>query len=196
MREKIGIFEGESISPTLMICDRCKLHKENLNVKSSEPNKQKVLDSRRYFSDYLAKGTLNTEICTIIEKMLNDSEKKFEINESYHERKLEFMATTGYNFENNKILDYIGIVSGEVVLGTGIISDLGATLSDILGANASSYQSKLGQCKEATMQIITEKALQLGANAIIGVDFDIMTIGNNMIVVSANGTAVIIKKNT
>lgn len=45
------------------------------------------------------------------------------------------------------------------------------------------------------MQIITEKALQLGANAIIGVDFDIMTIGNNMIVVSANGTAVIIKKN-
>lgn len=147
--KKLGIFEGESISPILMICDACKVHKENLNGKSSEPNKQKALDSRRYFTEYLAKGTLNTEVCTIIEKMLNDSEKKIEINESYHERKHEFKATTGYNFENNKILDYIGIVSGEVVLGTGIISELGAGLSDILGANASGYQNKLGQCKDA-----------------------------------------------
>lgn len=106
----------------------------------------------------------------------------------------DFKCTTGYNFEKYEITDYKEIVSGEIVLGTGIISELGGEINDLFGTTASGYQGKLAQAKNTALHIIRDKALSLGANALIGIDFDIMTIANNMIVVSANGTAVVIEK--
>lgn len=113
--------------------------------------------------------------------------------ESVKENRLNFKCTTGYDFEGFHITEYKDIVSGEVVLGTGFLSELGADIKDFFGENARGFEGKIAQAKAEALYIIKEKALRLGANALIGVDFDIMTIAGNMIVVSANGTAVFIQ---
>ena len=106
-----------------------------------------------------------------------------------------FILTTGYNVEGYCIVKYNKIVSGEIVLGSGFLSELSGQLNDFFGTNSNLFSEKIRQAKEMAQKNMVEDALQFEANAIIGVDFDIMTIGNNMIAVSANGTAVTIEKN-
>lgn len=126
--------------------------------------------------------------------MLEKSIRKEAENREYHIRKQEFKITTGYNFEKFHIVDYKDIISAEVVLGTGIFSELNAQISDLFGTNASEFEGKIAIAKAKAMENLKHKALNRGTNAIIGVDFDLMTLSNNMIVVPVNGTAVKIEK--
>ena len=106
----------------------------------------------------------------------------------------EFLCTTGYNFDGYKITNYIGIKSGESVLGTGLLSDLSAGLTDFFGVESSVVGRKLGQAKEKALASLIDNCIIAGANAAIGIDLDIMTYGPNMMVACANGTAVKIEK--
>ena len=104
------------------------------------------------------------------------------------------LITTGYNFEGYKIVSYKNIVHGEVVLGTGIFSDFSAAVNDLLGTTSGIMEGKLSKAKTIAQNQMIRNCICKGANALIGVDYDVMTLGNNMIVVSANGTAVVIEK--
>ena len=106
----------------------------------------------------------------------------------------EHMLTTGYNFENHKIVAYKGIVSGEVVLGTSFLSEITASFSDFFGTEVNNFSNKLESAKDAATQRLIEKSISVGGNALIGVDFDYIVFGNNMIGVVANGTSVIIEE--
>lgn len=107
---------------------------------------------------------------------------------------IDHMLTSGYNFEGYSITSYNGIVSGEVVLGTGFLSELSASINDFFGSNSEEFAKKMAKAKEfATNKMIEQSAIKNG-NAIIGIDFDYTTYGNNMVAVSANGTSVTIKK--
>lgn len=103
--------------------------------------------------------------------------------------------TTGYNFEGYSIIDYIDVINSEVVLGTGFFSEVTAQIDDFLGVTSSPYENKIALAKNDAKEKLMHIAIEKEANALIGIDFDIMTIGANMIVVSANGTAVRIEKN-
>jgi uncharacterized protein YbjQ (UPF0145 family) len=92
--------------------------------------------------------------------------------------------------EGRKVARYLGLVSAEVVLGTGFLSELGAGLADLLGARADEFQGKLKQAKDAAMRELKLRALELEADAILGVDLDYSVLGHNMLMVVANGTAV------
>lgn len=105
-----------------------------------------------------------------------------------------FLSTTGFDFEGYKITEYIGIKSGESVIGTGLLSDLSAGITDFLGVESFAVGSKLGQAKERALKNLIDNCIVAGANAAIGVDLDIMTYGPNMMVACANGTAVKIEK--
>ena len=83
---------------------------------------------------------------------------------------------------------------GEIVLGTGFYSELSASISDLLGTSSKTFEGKLSQAKRAAQEQMIINAMTLNANALIGVDFDITTFSNNIIAVSANGTAVVIEK--
>lgn len=153
-----------------------------------------MLASRKYFQECLQLGTVQEGAVEKLKSMLEESIRKEAENREYHIRKQEFKITTGYNFEKFDIVDYKDIISAEVVLGTGIFSELNSQISDLFGTNASEFEGKIAIAKAKAMENLKHKALNRGTNAIIGVDFDLMTLSNNMIVVPVNGTAVKIEK--
>ena len=103
-------------------------------------------------------------------------------------------VTSGYNFEGYQIEEYLGIMSGHVVLGTGFLSEVTAGLADFFGVESDLFAEKMEKAKDAALQKLIKKSIEKGGNALIGVDFDYLNTKANMIGVSANGTSVVIKK--
>lgn len=115
-------------------------------------------------------------------------------NNLLKEKITQHTITSGYNFEGYKITKYINIVSGQTVIGTGLISELKSNISDTFGSESNALSNKIETAKESALNKLIIKSLSLGGNAVIGVDFDYVTFQNNMIGVSANGTSVIIEE--
>jgi uncharacterized protein YbjQ (UPF0145 family) len=107
---------------------------------------------------------------------------------------LSHMITTGYNFEDYKIIAYNGVISGEVVLGTGFISNMAASFSDFFGMESNQYAEKIEDAKQAALHKLIKKSIDKGDNGLIGIDFDIIVFSSNMIGVSANATSVKVVK--
>ncbi len=105
------------------------------------------------------------------------------------------IVTTTNNIDGKRVTRYIGIVSGEAIIGANIVKDFFASIRDIVGGRAGSYEDGLREAKEIALKEMQDQALQLGANAILSVDLDYETLGKNgsMLMVSASGTAVIVE---
>ena len=106
------------------------------------------------------------------------------------------LVTTTHTLEGKKIVKYLGMVSGEAILGANIFKDFFAGIRDIVGGRSAAYEKELRHAKEIATSEMLEQAKFLGGNAVIGVDLDYETIGQggSMLMVSANGTAVIIEE--
>ncbi len=105
------------------------------------------------------------------------------------------IVTTTPSIEGKKIVKYLGIVSGEAIIGANFIKDIFASIRDIVGGRASSYEEGLREAKNIALAEMQDYALRLGANAIVGIDLDYETVGGNgsMLMVSASGTAVVVE---
>jgi uncharacterized protein YbjQ (UPF0145 family) len=106
------------------------------------------------------------------------------------------LILTTHNIEGKKILKYHGLVSGEAIMGANIFKDIFAGIRDIVGGRSAAYESELRKAKDIALSEMMDAAKAYGANAVIGVDLDYETIGGgsgNMLMVSANGTAVTIE---
>jgi uncharacterized protein YbjQ (UPF0145 family) len=106
------------------------------------------------------------------------------------------ILTTTPSIEGQKIATYRGIVTGEAVVGANIFRDLFASIRDIVGGRTSSYEEVLRRAKDSALQEMQEQAAQLGADAVVGIDLDYETVGQNgsMLMVTASGTAVVLEK--
>jgi uncharacterized protein YbjQ (UPF0145 family) len=111
--------------------------------------------------------------------------------EEQQARLANFLLTTTPTLQGLVITQYLGIVTGVVVLGTGFYSELAGSIADILGTRSGAFQAKLEQARSAALKDLVEAAFAKGANAVVGLDLDYMEIGSNMLMVSANGTAVL-----
>ncbi len=100
------------------------------------------------------------------------------------------LVTTTTTLQDRKIKKYIGIVTGEAILGANIFKDFFAGIRDIVGGRSAAYEKELRKAKDIAMEEMQNEARRLGANAIIGVDLDYETVGQSMLMVSASGTAV------
>ena len=102
------------------------------------------------------------------------------------------LITTTNIVEGKKITRYYGIVSGETIIGANVFRDFFASIRDIVGGRAGSYEEVLREAKDTALKELEEQAYQLGANAVIGVDLDYETVGSggSMLMVTAAGTAV------
>ncbi len=98
--------------------------------------------------------------------------------------------TTTPTIEGRKITKYLDIIYGSAVIGTGFISDLGAAISDLLGDKSNMYNGKLNYARSEALTQLKKAAIRQGADAVVGVEMDIMTVGSNMFVVNVSGTAV------
>ncbi|MFH1197604.1 MAG: heavy metal-binding domain-containing protein [bacterium] len=105
------------------------------------------------------------------------------------------LITTTNTVEGQKIVKYLGLVTGEAILGANIFKDIFAGIRDIVGGRSAAYERELKQAKDIALQEMTEQARSLGGNAVIGVDLDYETVGQSgsMLMVSASGTAVVIE---
>ena len=100
------------------------------------------------------------------------------------------IISTTNTLDGKKITTYLGIVTGETIIGANIFRDFFAGIRDIVGGRSGAYEEVLKEARETALKELEEKAMQAGANAIVGVDLDYETIGNSMLMVTASGTAV------
>ncbi|MDZ4824242.1 MAG: heavy metal-binding domain-containing protein [Flavobacteriales bacterium] len=104
------------------------------------------------------------------------------------------ILTTTTSIEGKKVNEYKGIVTGEVIIGANIFKDFLAGIRDIVGGRSGSYEAVLREARTKAVQEMTDEAMRIGANGIIGVDIDYETIGKggSMLMVAASGTAVVL----
>ena len=105
------------------------------------------------------------------------------------------LTTTTPIIEGKRITKYYGIVSGETIIGANIFRDFFASIRDIVGGRSNSYEEVLRKAKNSALREMEDQAMRLGANAVIGVDLDYETVGQNgsMLMVTASGTAVFVQ---
>ena len=102
------------------------------------------------------------------------------------------LISTTSTLDGKPIATYLGLVSGEAILGANIFRDIFAGIRDIVGGRSAAYEQELRKAKSIAVQEMIDQAQHLGANAVVGVDLDYETIGQggSMLMVSASGTAV------
>jgi uncharacterized protein YbjQ (UPF0145 family) len=106
--------------------------------------------------------------------------------------KKTMIVTTTPMVEGRPIAEYHGIVVGEAILGANVFRDIFAGITDIIGGRSAAYEASLGEARETALRELQERAQAMGANAVVGVDLDYEVI-NNMLMVSASGTAVTLR---
>lgn len=105
------------------------------------------------------------------------------------------IITTTPSIEGKEIIEYKGIVFGEVISGVNFLKDFTAGLSNFFGGRSSTYENELLQAREDALRELEERAIQKGANAVVGIDVDYEVLGadNGMLMVTVSGTAVVVK---
>lgn len=208
--KNFGLMGGGSEPYTghnLQVCNSCgEVLKKIDKVKNEDTQEVKDLfvsvmsmtddaDVKQILTDYSKSVISDSEKLVAI---TNESKEKAEraqiIEENFYDLEKAFKVTTGYDFEGYQIVDYKGIVSGDIVLGTGFISEFAANWSDAFGTTSNTFAGKMKTAKQKALKQLMANAMITGANAVIGIDFDYTMFGNNMLGVSANGTAVVIRK--
>jgi uncharacterized protein YbjQ (UPF0145 family) len=106
------------------------------------------------------------------------------------------LVVTTTTLEGRRISRYLGLVTGEAILGANIFRDLFAGIRDIVGGRSAAYEKELREAKRIALEEMQEEARELGGNAVIAVDLDYETIemgsGGGMLMVSASGTAIVV----
>ena len=100
------------------------------------------------------------------------------------------IVSTTPSIEGRTITEYIGIVTGEAILGANIIRDIFATITDVVGGRSGAYEQELVKAREIALKEAEQEARERGADAIVGVDLDYEMVRDGMLMVSVSGTAV------
>lgn len=104
------------------------------------------------------------------------------------------ILSTTPTIEGHSIREYKGVVTGETIIGANFVKDFLANIRDVIGGRSGSYEAVLAEARDTSMQEMQQRATDIGANAIVGIDIDYETIGanNSMLMVAVSGTAVVI----
>ncbi len=105
------------------------------------------------------------------------------------------LITTTPAVEGHEIVEYKGIVFGEVIAGVSVVKDFFSGITDIIGGRSGTYENELTEARETALEEMMKRASKMGANAVVGVDVDYEVLGkeNGMLMVSVSGTAVRIR---
>jgi len=100
------------------------------------------------------------------------------------------IVTTTNTIQGKEIIEYVGIVNGEAIMGANIVRDLFASVRDVVGGRSGAYESKLKEARDIAMEEMKQLATQKGANAIVGIDVDYEVVRDGMLMVAVSGTAI------
>ncbi|MHC5211114.1 MAG: heavy metal-binding domain-containing protein [Planctomycetota bacterium] len=103
------------------------------------------------------------------------------------------LMTTTPSLEGRRIREYLGIVTGEAILGANVFKDFFANIRDIVGGRSAAYEQELQKARDVAMGEMAQSAAEQGADAIVGIDLDYEVVGQSggMLMVAVSGTAVI-----
>ena len=106
---------------------------------------------------------------------------------------MSMLTSTTAIIEGKPVSRYLGIVTGEAIIGANIFRDMFAVVRDVVGGRSATYEKALAEAREIALTEMQQRAQALGANAVIGVDLDYEVLGqaNGMLMVSCSGTAVV-----
>ncbi|WP_312908450.1 YbjQ family protein [Natronosalvus caseinilyticus] len=102
----------------------------------------------------------------------------------------DITITTTDGLEGREVTEYLGVVSGEAVIGANVISDIAAEIRDVVGGRSGSYEKKIEAGRREAITDVRAGAAELGADAIVGASFDYEEMGEGMLWVNLSGTAV------
>jgi uncharacterized protein YbjQ (UPF0145 family) len=102
------------------------------------------------------------------------------------------IVTTTPGVDGRRVKSYLGIVTGEAILGANLFQDLFASIRDIVGGRSAAYEQELARARGVALKEVEDAAARLGADAVVGVDLDYEVLGakNGMLMVTVSGTAV------
>ena len=100
------------------------------------------------------------------------------------------LIVTTDSIDGRQVSQYLGIVSGDAIVGANMFRDFFASIRDVVGGRAGGYEKALRGAKDSAIEDMIEQAREMGADAVLAVDLDYETVGDTMLMVSANGTAV------
>ena len=102
------------------------------------------------------------------------------------------ILTTTPSVEGKQIVNYHGIVFGEVITGINFVKDFFAGIRNIVGGRSGSYEDELQKARENALRELEQRAAEKGANAVVGIDIDYEILGQNngMLMLTASGPAV------
>jgi len=108
---------------------------------------------------------------------------------------VKMIITTTPGIEGKRIIEYKGVVFGEVITGVNFLKDFAAGLTNIFGGRSGSYEGELIEARNNALEELVKRAEKVGGNAVVGVDIDyeVLGQGGNMLMVTASGTAVVVQ---
>lgn len=130
----------------------------------------------------------------ILKSERKEYHEKLRLQVEHEEALASHKFTTSFSFEGYDIIEYLGLVSGEAVIGTGYLEDLKAGFADLFGVESEAYSNKMKYIKKVALYDMLQEAVRNGANATIGISYNYVTFAGNMIGISVNGTCVRISK--
>ncbi len=192
------------------ICAFCNQNKEKLSD-LCEDKEEGYEDVEEYFKDVITRDEINPEVVEYLnlyisqynlrrkeflkkENERNETIRLKKMQEMEQDEEIDFLMTTGFNLEGYSIIKYNKVISSEIVLGTGFLSEIGADIADFFGSESIAFRNKFEQARKAAINNLVRSAKQSNANAIIGIAFNYSQFGTrNMVVVVATGTAVTVE---
>lgn len=100
------------------------------------------------------------------------------------------IVTTTPTIQGKEIREYLGVVTGEAIMGANVFKDFFASITDIVGGRSAAYEQELQKARKIALDEMSTEARSLGGNAVVGVDIDYEVIRDGMLMVAASGTAV------
>ncbi|SDM83335.1 heavy metal-binding domain-containing protein [Acetanaerobacterium elongatum] len=187
------------------ICSACDQRKRDLTYSVGYSNIDEFNSIKEFFYSCSCEGPVREYLLSFISKnqeILENElkirhQKEFEMKEQLElnvKRYKEFMITTTHSMKGYDIKNYYGIISAEIALGTGFLSELSANLADLLGTTSGLFAQKLDEARNQVIKNLIDNAYEHGCNAIIGLSFNYILFSGNMIGIVANGTGVSIVK--
>ncbi|MBP3351447.1 MAG: heavy metal-binding domain-containing protein [Lachnospiraceae bacterium] len=177
----------------LIVCEKCHNAKEKLKV-NVDGNIEDIQQNRKYFEELLYIGIVHTNAKEPLQMLLKEAENAEKVSLQYRFRNKDLLITTGTNFEGYKIVNYLNVLNTEMVLNIGMFSELGGEICDISGKTNNIVAQKISDAKEEVLELLKNKASENGANGLLGVEFAVINLIENMLVISATGTAVRLQK--
>lgn len=189
------------------VCSSCNKMCSNM-LSYSESMSDLYSAALQYMQKIIASSEMEKPVYDYVKGLIEEAENKHSAfirqNENFGKDESEtkfsehikyILTTTGYNFEGYTIIKYISVITEPIVLGTGLLSSVSATFSDITGGRSNAYADKLKSAYEQAIKKLKINALSLGGNAIIGIDIDYTSFSGDMIGVIVSGTVVLVKNN-